>query len=641
MQQAAYFKNLIEFKKENNETIFENLVQYVPDNSSSQLNAWKDSLKVLKNTIKNLNFENNLLESSFIILEYTIPLEERRIDAVLLLNNIVLVIEFKGKNFYSQGDLDQANGYARDLRDYHSLCLTNDVNCCLVLTKAKTSFGKLNELSILNANDLTNHCHNILSESNKEKSIDLNKFLSIESYKPLPSLIKAARELFYYGNLERIHRTSANTKPTLGSCFEIINNTRRSKRKSLILINGAPGAGKTLVGLKLAYENYFSNSSEDKVNDNPIAIFLSGNAPLVEVLQYEFKKVGGGGKTFVRGVHDYVSTFSKSSEARPPHNILIFDEAQRAFDAKQVEVKQKHLNNEYLGLSEPELFIKFAEKVSNWCVVVGLIGTGQEIHIGEEGGVSQWKDAIINSTMIDEWDIYIPNSEEVKNSFKEIKNLKIFDSLNLSKTIRFHSAKVLYEFVDNLLKGNSKKAKELSFELESNNFNLRLTHKLDLAKNYLQDRFEGNKEARYGVIASSRDKDLNQYGIEKGFKSPNEVRSGQYGEWFSNPKGLETSCNNLNKVITEFGVQGLELDFSLLAWGTDLIRQNNSWNNFYASKYQDISRIKSSLDLRINTYRVLLTRGREGIVIYIPPIPDKMRETYKYLKDCGFTEIKF
>ena len=117
---------------------------------------------------------------------------------------------------------------------------------------------------------------------------DIHEFLSFEAYQPLPSLIKAARELFTSGSLKRIHRAAVATEPTLDKCSEIIHKTARSKRRSLILISGVPGAGKTLVGLQLAHAKYLDDLSiarADGTKPTAAAVFLSGNGPLVEVLQ--------------------------------------------------------------------------------------------------------------------------------------------------------------------------------------------------------------------------------------------------------------------------------------------------------------------------------------------------------------------
>jgi hypothetical protein len=295
---------------------------------------------------------------------------------------------------------------------------------------------------------------------------------------------------------------------------------------------------------------------------------------------------------------------------------------------------------EFQRLSEPELFIQFAERVPEWCVVVGLIGSGQEIHIGEEAGLGQWKDALEKAVLSDNWDVYIPNDKQVSEHFEGLANVSYEEALELSVTIRFHLATRLYDFVKHLLEGKAEDARTISVELEQNGYNLRLTHELEMAKDYLTNRYDRHREARFGMVASSKDKDLSNHGIPKGFKSPGEVGPGRYGRWYSEPFGTKGSCTGLDAVATEFGAQGLELDACLIAWGTDFIRENGNWTNKYASGYREVTRIIDAKALRMNAYRVLLTRGRDGCVVFIPPIPDKMRETYAYLKDCGFTDLK-
>ncbi len=636
MENAGFNKTFNEFLNISNENIIANLNEFVVNPGKGQINAWKDSIKVLKSVITKIVTDNPKSKDNHVILEYLIPLETRRIDAVFLLNGLILIIEFKGKNIASQADVDQALAYERDIKSYHVMSQTYPVESCLVLTKSNSNLRENDRnLNILSEDMFSEYCLELIKDT---ESPNLNHFLSDKSYQPIPSLIQAARELFTSGNLKRIYKTASSTEPALQECKEIIKRSSERKRRSLILINGVPGAGKTLIGLQLAHANHLNNisSNNNKENSSPISVFLSGNAPLVEVLQYELRSAGGGGKAFVRGVHDYVKSFTKVSQPIPPHHVLIYDEAQRAFDAAQVEAKHKDLISDYRGLSEPELFVQFAERVPEWSVVVGLIGTGQEIHIGEEGGIVQWKSAIEKSKFKDQWDIYIPNTKDVINCFNEMENTTSFNELNLTNTLRYHLATDLYDFVDHVLNGNVDGAKKLNENLEQNGFNFKLTHDLDLAKQYLYDRYKDNNDARYGLIASSRDKELNNHGIQKGFKNPGEASAGKYGQWYSGSKDEEGSCCQLKTLVTEFGAQGLELDSTLLAWGTDLIRVDDKWNNDLASKYKEINRVSDPLTLRINTYRVLLTRGRDGCVVFIPPIAPLMRKTYKHLKDCGF-----
>ena len=160
------------------------------------------------------------------------------------------------------------------------------------------------------------------------------------------------------------------------------------------------------------------------------AVFLSGNGPLVQVLQYELRSAGGSGKAFVRDVKAYVDRYSRRPELVPPEHVLIFDEAQRAFDADQVAVTHQGRGD---GKSEPEHFVEFAERVPEWCVVVGLIGTGQEIHVGEEGGIGQWLSAVQDAR--DDWVIHVPPS--LAESFLGFPRTVVDSSLELKSDCGF------------------------------------------------------------------------------------------------------------------------------------------------------------------------------------------------------------
>lgn len=643
MTQAGYNDTLPNFLKADIGSIVDSLKLFVQDAGESQIRAWKDSVRLLKVSVEELLSQHpNLSVNGSILLEYSIPLESRRIDSLLLVNGAVIVIEFKGKANLSRADVDQASAYGRDLRAYHRECAEEKVvvQCVLILTRSAAEFRRIGDVDVISPDQLASYCGEIISSDKNCPNVDA--FMQIDCYQPLPSLIKAARELLKHGSLKRIHRAAMATEPTLERCSEIIQHTARTERRGLILICGIPGAGKTLVGLQLAHAQYLDSlalSRESGDKPSAPAIFLSGNGPLVEVLQYELRSAGGDGKAFVRGVHEYVKSFTRRPGSIPPHHVLIYDEAQRAFDAAQVQAKHKGMPTEFQGLSEPELFIQFAERVPGWCVVVGLIGSGQEIHIGEEAGLGQWKDAIDNAGSPGNWDIYIPLNEEIKTHFDQLGNVQHEESLELSETIRFHLATRLYEFVENLLEGNARNANAISGELEGNGYNLRLTHDLEQAKSYLRNRYNQNPDARFGIVASSKDKDLKDHGIPKGFKSPGEARPGKYGAWYSEALGTIGSCTELDMVATEFGAQGLELDACLLAWGTDFIRRESLWSTDLAAGYRESHRVFNPAALRMNAYRVLLTRGRDACVVFVPPIADKMRETFKYLKDCGFTTL--
>jgi DUF2075 family protein len=130
---------------------------------------------------------------------------------------------------------------------------------------------------------------------------------------------------------------------------------------------------------------------------------------------------------------------------------------------------------------------------------------------------------------------------------------------------------------------------------------------------------------------------LEKFGIPNDFQSTQRIR---YGPWYSDPEDAPGgfSCRQLKDAVTEFGAQGLELDAALLAWGTDFMRENGLWTNRKARGYQRRAQIKDPFGLRKNSYRVLLTRGRDGTVIFIPPMPE-LNETSEYLTKSGFRPI--
>ncbi len=365
------------------------------------------------------------------------------------------------------------------------------------------------------------------------------------------------------------------------------------------------------------------------------AVFLSGNGPLVEVLQYELREAGGGGKTFVRGVRDYVRRYSGKKSLIPPEHVLIFDEAQRAFDADKADMTHSKMPGFEGGKSEPEHFIEFAERIPEWCVVVGLIGSGQEIHVGEEAGLIQWRHAIEGCGAPGDWEVHCPPEAAAIFAGSEMRK-RVSPELSLDTEIRFHLATDIHYFVSSILEGNAEEAAETAGLLERQGYHLRITRDLETAKEYLRERYAEHPEARYGLLASSKDKDLIRFGITNDFQSTRRVR---FGPWYGDSGESADSCRRLHKVVTEFGAQGLELDAVLLAWGTDLMIEDGTWSNRRARGYVRGAKVKDPFKLRINAYRVLLTRGRDATIVYVPPLED-LDETFEYLVEAGFRKIE-
>ena len=621
------------FSRADPHRIRERLSSFIEDASPEQDRAWREGIPPLQREVDEVLLRDTLAREYSAILEYELPLESRRPDVILLVSAAVMVLELKGKETPSQADLDQVAAYARDLRCYHRECEGRDVIPVVVPTRAHGYVQEMDGIHVTGP-DALDALVNTISASKAGPLIDRRRFLSEDAYRPLPTLVEAARELFRNGTLRPIHRARAATAPAVDEITRIIYTAAHTKSRHLILVTGVPGAGKTLVGLQTVHAHYLDELAVARAGEKPStpAVFLSGNGPLVEVLQYELRQAGGGGKTFVRAVRDYVKKYSRS-KAVPPEHVLVFDEAQRAFDAE----KMRETHDASHTKSEPEEFIEFAERVPEWCVVIGLIGTGQEIHVGEEAGLGQWHDAIASSSKQDEWTIHAPSA--LATVFDgHAAPFEPSDVLSLDTELRFHIAEDLHGFVAGLLTGGDQWALAVQAEeLEHARYNLRITRSLDVAKRYLRERYADDVDARFGMVASSRDKALADFDVPNTWQDTKRVR---VGPWYGDPEDSYSgeSCRRLESCVTEFGAQGLELDATLLAWGTDFIRRDGRWSIAMARSYKRGTSVRDPHQLRVNAYRVLLTRGRDACVVFVPPLLE-LDETYRYLLRSGFREL--
>jgi hypothetical protein len=615
------------------------LQELVRDASVEQIRAWDDSIPELQREIGEVVSCDASARTYTAILEYELPMESRRPDVILLVRGPVVVLELKGKSVPSQADIDQAAAYARDLRCYHRECADRSVVPVVVPTRARGDLGERSGVRIVGP-DALDRLVSDLAEKSHSEPVAPERFLNGDAYRPLPTLVKAARELLRSGQLRTINRARAATDPAMNEITRIVHDAARTSSRRLILLTGVPGSGKTLVGLRVVHAHYLDDLAVPRSDAKPTApaVFLSGNGPLVQVLQYELRGAGGGGKTFVRGVKDYVKRYSGSPNRVPPEHVLVFDEAQRAFDAEQVQAKHQGALGFEGGKSEPEHFIDFAERVPEWCVVVGLIGEGQEIHVGEEAGLGQWRRAIEGASDPGSWKVHGPPG--VDAFFRESSvSFSRSSALNLDVELRFHLARDIHRFVAGILEVcGAATNRAIADALEADGFHVRITRDLSIAKHYLRERYAENTEARFGILASSRDRDLQRYGIANDWNSTKQLRFGPwYGDTEDHPG--RRSCRQLDECVTEFGSQGLELDATLLAWGTDLLLDRGVWSNRRARSYRRGSHVRDALKLRLNAYRVLLTRGRDGVVVFVPALTE-LDETYQYLVASGFCEIR-
>jgi hypothetical protein len=609
------------------------LRHFVNDASAEQIRAWDQAVPRLQEEVDEIRVLRQEAASYTAILEYELPLESRRADAIFLLRESVLVIELKGKTRPSDADIDQAHAYARDLRCYHAECEDRAVHALLIPTGARGDLGISRGVRICGPDALDR----VVAEYDSTPTgrlIDSDRFLAGDAYRPLPTLVTAARELFRTGSLRRVKRAAAVTDDAVDAIVRVVHEAAKTRSRRLVLLTGVPGAGKTLVGLRLVHSHFIDDLAVPRQTGTPTspAVFLSGNGPLVAVLQHELHGQNDGGATFVRDVKNYVRHYSRPGRV-PAEHVLVYDEAQRAYDAAMVA--SKHPAMATTARSEPELFVEFAERVPEWCVVVGLIGGGQEIHVGEEGGTVQWADAIGHSHRRGDWIVHGPPA--LLETFAGLP-YQPSTALNLDRSLRSHLSEDLHRFVAQLVSNPPAPVDAqaaLAKSLAKQGHDLRITRDLAVAKAYLRERYADMPDARFGIVASSRDKDLVRFGVMNDYQSTKVMR---YGPWYGDDERAPggRSCRHLRDCVTEFGAQGLELDAVLLAWGTDFELSKGRWNIERARGYKRGGpKVRDPWQLRANAYRVLLTRARDGTIVFVPALPE-LDETFDYLVGAGF-----
>ncbi|MCQ4813219.1 DUF2075 domain-containing protein [Cloacibacillus evryensis] len=586
----------------------------------------------------------------------------KRVDAVLLYQNIVFLMEFKcGDANYRQSTSDQVCDYALDLRNFHKESLDKLLVPIMIPTEASAmpcvicEHERILEPICCNASNIANAIHAVTSHYNDEPDFDYNKW-ETSAYYPTPTIVEAAQALYQGHNVHDITRSDAgaeNLTVTTDEINKIIDYSKKEKRKSICFVTGVPGAGKTLVGLNIAIERSNAETGER-------AVFLSGNYPLVTVLQEalardevvqkaqqnnRISKATALRETvaFIQIIHKYRDSFVEN-ENIPPEHVVIFDEAQRAWThdmiKKFMSTKKDIMEFPY---SEPEFLISTMDRHKDWAVIICLVGGGQEINTGE-AGLPEWFDSLRRS--FSNWDIYVTpqlNDDEYRRGRRwesMISKLQVYkrDKMHLSTSVRSFRTPELAAFVKAVLDVNTKGAQQL-YQRIKNNYPIVITRDLNKAKEWVREHSQGT--TRYGLLASSGALRLKAEGLF--VKNDIDVAN-----WFLNGKDDVRSSYALEDVVTEFDIQGLELDYSVVAWGADFRFSNEQWsrNNFVGNRWNNVISEEKRLYLK-NAYRVLLTRARQGMAIFIPLGSDtdisRKREfydgTYNYLKEVGIKNL--
>lgn len=678
-------------QKSSNEIIGELTLKNQFDTNRKTSCSWVAEIDLLKSALIDYIGRGSLY------FEYNIPRMGRRADVIALIDGVVLVMEFKtSEQIFTRSSEIQVWDYAIDLKNFQEDSRNRIIVPILIAPQEKDrncSFRQLepfedNVYKPLKTNakrlsECINHViTSIHASASSSKSSDLAWAKS--GYEPTPTIIEAAVALYEEHSVEDITKHDGDVERTIQCINRIIEYSGNNHRKSICFVTGVPGAGKTLIGLQTAI---------DQFNKGEKAVYLSGNFPLVEVLQealtrdyirrrrddYEQGRTNERScskaeakskvKAFIQMIHHYRDLYLEGTDIEsgkivpkpgyfathkdkafvPTEPVAIFDEAQRAWTREEL----KRFMKEKKGIpdfpySEPEYLISCIDRREDWGFIICLIGGGQEINKGE-AGIKEWIDSL--NRRFRHWDIYISDKlteneyagGEALSLIENENRLHIESDLHLAVSMRSFRAEKVSLFVHYLLNLQKEDAARTLAEL--NNYPILLTRELDKAKKWLRSHARGSE--RFGLLASSKAERLKAISINVRYQP-------DFVHWFLEDDADIRSSNCLEDALTEFKVQGLEIDWACVAWDADLRlnKAHDQWEHFQlrsGTKWQFINK-KENKEYQINAYRVLLTRARQGMIIVVPNgddgvPPDETRKpewydgVYDYLRDIGIREM--
>lgn len=339
-------------------------------------------------------------------LEFEIPRRSRRIDAVILADDLIFLLEWKvGAERFDRAALWQVEQYALDLRDFHEGSFRRVIIPILTATGAasnedatpidRTRF--VQQVRTAAPEQLALIIQHDIEALRDSAATPLKASAWADSaYRPTPTIIEAAQLLYEQHDVRDISISGAqNLDRTVSAVIELIETCRRERRRGIAFITGAPGSGKTLAGLQVVH------APELLRNGNAAGVFLSGNMPLVNVIRAALANSEARRGRKKQEAQREVSTFIQHAYAFrndyvtagvPHEHVILFDEAQRAWDRKRMTSWTRKL----VQRSEPEILLDVMSRHEDWAVVVAMVGSGQEINTGE-AGLGEWGRALVES----------------------------------------------------------------------------------------------------------------------------------------------------------------------------------------------------------------------------------------------------
>jgi hypothetical protein len=643
---------------------------------SYQNQEWRSSIDLLQKALDErvpilrealLSPQGKLIR--YVILEFDFRRRGLRMDCLLLADGVLFVVEFK-RNKLQASDRDQVMTYAVNLLEFHAATQTlsegeDGIIVVPVLTlteglvKKKPRWPGLGGHSWHAAanHPLESDAHSLaevfeLAFDNRrsDRRIDLEEWLR-SPFRPSSSILDATLSLYGNHDVSAISEHAAPAEEIKSSVVEIrevIEKVLSEGSYHVVFLSGAPGAGKTLVGLELVLRGNHAGES----------VFVTGNAPLVEVLN---KALAQSFRSQSKSAVSWAHTGYRREDARfvtstanykivKAHNflgkrtenhrqedgrVLVFDEAQRTYEKGKMVLREK------LPDHEADLILETQKKAypDGGAVVVALIGHNQAIN-GGEMGILAWLEAIERKG----WSFSISDQTldlaEIKDTqqWGSHERRSQLQNGHLSQSMRYYRNSEVEQWAGCVLNGDVPGASFAAGKLEEGSDCIWITRSLAKARKWAKKQTVGTQ--RCGLIASGQARRLAAEGLFVELKP-------SIADWMLAPSTDVRSSNALEAVQNQFQVQGLELDFCVVCWDADLRREGEKWTSFKlsGSKWQK----DALLEVAKNSYRVLLTRARKGMIIFVPQgdlsgeddtrIQSFYDGIWDFLRECGAKEL--
>lgn len=564
----------------------------------------------------------------------------RQVDAVLIRDGAVLALRLRpDARAVLAADRRAAEDAALDLADFHAGCRGLPVIPLLVVGTGPVRHAR--PLPLAGAAPVMEATRLLLPGVLRDlaalcppKGNDPGAWHAAP-YHPVPSLIGAACALYARHDVAALLQAQAGQGGLAAAADAVaaaVQAARRDGAKVMVFVTGAPGAGKTLLGLNLAFAA------------DAGAAFLTGNPTLVHVLREALVRDAAGRGTDRRAAQRRVTAVIQALPAfrdhhvshpgAPPERLVVVDEAQRCWDAAHAVSKTRN-RPVPLQDSEPGHLLDAMGRHPGWAAVVCLVGGGQEIHDGE-GGLAAWAAAL---RLRPGWRaVAAPGGSADPRQRLDIPGVAQDLRLHLAAPVRAINTPQAAVWVDAVLAGDPDAARALA----ANGVPFQVTRSLDAMRRALRGATgQGRGTRRAGLVGSSYARRLRAEGL--GAVLPHQDEDA-VARWFLDDPPDVRGSGALEVLATEFCVQGLELDRAGLCWDLDLVRVGGAWQarSFRGSAWT-LARTAEARSNRINAYRVLLTRARHGTVIWVPrgDARDCTRDPALYdgvaefLVDCG------